>query len=407
MGIKTSGMLTQPEVFPVQDGRGFAFSTKEVNTIARQQYMDDFGLYQRLFGVFSYMKLNKLNKFTINNIKGHPLMVQPMNSCTIEPTGSLRIGSRELEAVSAVIKEKFCWDELLNSCFEHFLTWTEGGDVAMDENGMALFGQLMDEVQANAALAVRLSLTSGSFYDVNTVQYSAQNTAELKSLFQRTHGTWEGWIKVAYDAAQQEFPWLNSQVVDYNTEFDSAGNYTGDISDLFDALKARAQKPFLKMINRGGVNTGGRFSFTPLFVLSDSFYNSVITEWNALAAQPATNRTRLTEQMVPNSGMIPQKVMYIDNIPIIPLSDISGFDQYIAANTHFAGIVASGNINLGLSFSDIPQNIENGIAMQFGRVDDMTRDDYGTYVFLSHMLGRAAIADADYMVSTIGTTADQ
>ena len=202
-------------------------------------------------------------------------MLQPMNSCSIEPTGSLRIGKRELEAVPAVIKEKFCWDELLDSCFEHFLTWTEGGDVEMDENGMAMFGLLMDEMQANAALATRLSLTTGDFYNVNTVDYNAQNTAELESLFKRVHNTWQGWVKIAYDSAQSDFPWLNTQSVDYNNDFDSNGDYTGDISDLFDDLKSKARKNFQKLINRGGVNTGGRFSFTPLLVLSDSFYAAV------------------------------------------------------------------------------------------------------------------------------------
>lgn len=412
MAIKTRGMLTQPEVFPVNDGRGFAFQTKDINTIARQRYMDDFGFYQSRFGLFSYMKLSKLNKFIINNIKGHPLMLQPMNSCSIEPTGSLRIGKRELEAVPAVIKEKFCWDELLDSCFEHFINFSEGGEIEMDEDGMAMFGLLMDEMQANAALATRLSLTTGRFYDVNNVDYNAQNTAELKSLFRKTHPTWEGWVKIAYDAAQSDFPHLNvdyanSSVVNYNTDFDDQGNFKGEISDVFDGLKEKATKSFRKVINRGGVIAGGRFRFTPLFVVSDSFYSAVIREWNALANQVATTRSRLKEVTVGGeNGSVPQSIMYIDNIPIVPLSDISGFDEYIQSNTHFAGIIGSGNINLGLSFSDIPQNVEDGIAMMFGHVSDMTRDDYGTYVFLSHMLGRAAIADADYMVSTIGMTKD-
>lgn len=398
-----AAVIQAPEIFPVNDGRGFGFSSKDLNAIARAQYMDTFDFWQRQFGLYGFMKMNKLNKFIVWSPQGHPLMLQPYNACSVEPTGSLTMGKRELEPDKAQMFEKFCHDELFDSCFEHWVEFMESGMVDLDENGRAMFGQLVDELLANAALSVRLGLTSGNFYDVSTVEFSPENTANISSLFTRTHGTFTGWVKVALDASQTNYPWLNESITTA-ADFDENG-YTGNIIDLYDSLRLKAKRPFQQVINQGGISRGGRFSFTPLMVVSDSYFNAVISQWNAYATQTATNRTRLSvREFGAQNGASPNRVFYIDQTPIVPLSDIAGFDQYVNAQTHFAGIVGSGNIQMGLSFSGIPQDIENGLAMMLAKVTDSSRSDYGNYTFRTHLLGKAAIADPDYMVSTITTT---
>lgn len=402
---KSNGVLSTPRPVEVMDGRGFGFETREVNTFARANYMDTFGFWQSRFGLYSYMRLNKLNKFTIYSPQGHPLMLQPWNSCSVTPTGSLTVGQRELEPEKAVIFEKFCFDELLDSCFQHFIEWSASGDNMMDANGSAMFNELVNEMMANAALAFRASLASGDLYNVNTVEYSADNTANLTTMFGRTHGTFQGWVKLLMDMASAEGVGHLNQGLMSESDFDETG-YTGNIIELYDKLRANAKRPMRTIINQGGVMVGGRSRFTPLFVVSDLMFNAVINEYNALADQVATNRVRISRQEVNNgTGTTPTMIYFIDSTPIIPLSDISVFDAYVEANTHFAGIIGSGNIQMGTSFANIPQNIEDGIAMMFGQETDGGREDYGTYWFRSHMLGKAAIADTDYISSTILQTA--
>lgn len=387
----------------VPDSNLMYFMSQELNSLQRASYMDTFGFYQNLFGLFSYMGMNKKNKFIVHTPKGHPLVWQEWKACSYSETGSLTMNTRELIPDPIYMKERFCQDEMLGSAYEHMLQWAASGNLTLDPDGVNLLNMLMDELMANAAYGLRITATAGDLYDVSTIPTSAENTATLNDLFTRTHGTFKGWLKMSMELAANEGKgWMNLAITD-DTDFDEVAGYQGDILALLDTLKANARKPLRQLINRGGVIQQGRFSFLPLIVMSDSYFNAVIEQYNAESDKVATNRVRIVERVFGGENTAtPQRVFYLDNmLPIIPLEEIQGFDTYLKGQTHFCGIIASGNIQIGSSYSALPEDIENNdIGMLIARNDDPTRDDFGKYSVLSHALAKVAIADPDYFVGT-------
>lgn len=390
----------------VPDQNQFFFTSKELNSIAREMYADDFGFYQRLFQLYTYMPMNTRRKFIIHTPKGHPLMWQPYTSCSYEETGSITIGRRELEPEPIYMKEGFCHDVLMDSCYDHMIQYDRNGQVDLSEEARMVFQKFIDELLSNAAWGFRLSLTSGKLFDVDTVGFSDDNTANLTALFKRTHGTTRGWVKMFHDLALAEYPWLDLNLTDAS-DFDAAGFYNRNIVTLLDELVKNTKKPFRNLINRGGVVQEGRARFLPLIVLSDSYFQAVVDHYNIEAEKIATNRMRITRRTFGGENTpTPNSVFYLDDrLPIIPLSDINGYDAYVKGTTHFAGIIASGNIQMGTSFAAIPEDVENqdiGVAIE--RETRISSDNYGRYTVLSHALAKAALADANYAVGTISYT---
>jgi len=385
----------------------FYFTSQELNELQRAEYADTFGFWQSNYNLYSYMRMNQFRKYILHVPKAHPFAWQPYKSCSVSETGSLTMGQRELEPERIAMHEKFCHDELFDSAYEQMIQYSEGGNVELNGEGVTMFNALVDEILANAALGFRLTGAVGGLYDLSSVAFDADTPATLRDLFTRTHDSFQGWVKLAFDLASTgEAPWLNTPTFD-DTQFDSTNTYTGNVVDLFEDLKANAPRPLRQLINRGGMLSRNGQNFMPLIVVSDAFYNAVVRYYNDESEKVATNRMRIVKQVVdnPNPGT-PRFVYWLDDqLPIIPLSDLNGFDLYLAGDTHFAGIVASGNIQIGASFAQLPQDIENrDIGVLIARNDDPTRSDYGKYSVRSFGLAKTAIADVDYMVSSIRYT---
>lgn len=393
------------EPFYLPQENAIAYSTSELNSIARNRYMDTFGYYQSVFNLFGYMRMTKKYKYQVHTIKGSPLVWQPLTNCSYEPTGSLSVGKKDITPDEVYMNEQFCHDELMDGCWEHFLNYTEGGDIELDPTGIAAFNLMTDELLANASLGHRLTLTSGQLYNVDTVAMNPAATAKQVDLFKRTHGTSRGWVKLFMDLSLSGYPWLNKALVNAS-DFDQFG-FTGDILALYDEMVDLARKPLRKLINHGGIIQDGRFGFFPLAVVSDSFFYAVKQKYLQIKASVATNEMRITKRRVEVPGMThPVFVYYFDDmIPIIPLGEISGYDEYLAVDTHFFGLVASTNIQLGHNFGAVDLNIEGtNIGVMIAKQTDITQPNYGSYTWLSHGLMKAALGDPEYAIATIAST---
>ena len=394
-----------PSRLPDGQANGFAFETGEMNQMVRAEYLDTFGFYQNLFGVYSYMRMNRKQKYILHQPKGTKLVWQPYTSCSYDSTGTLQMGRRELIPEFIAMNEKWCQDELLDSTYEHWMEAVANGDLILTDEGVAAFNLMMEELMANSVEGLRATLSAGRLYNVNTVNYSEDNTTTITDMFKKTHGSARGWVKLAYDLAKEKYDHLNVASFD-DSDFEGEGDYTGDIVKLLENLKKAAPKPLRQLINHGGMIRGGGRSFMPLIGLSDSFFNAVVRYWNAESEKTATNRTRITrERIAAENSPTPQFVYYLDGIlPIVPLQDVSAYDEYLKGRTHFAGIFGSGNIQMGHQFGVIPEVERDQIGLMVAKVTDPSRDNYGQYVVKSHAAVKAAIADPNYMVSTIGYT---
>jgi hypothetical protein len=389
----------------IPDSNQLYFTSKTLNSFQRATYVDTFGFYQQQFGLYGYMQMNRLNEFVVHSPKGSPLVWQPHTSCSYSPTGSLQIGKRSLTPDKVVMKEQFCYDELFDSCFEQLIEYAPTGEVMLDGEGVRILNELTNELVANAQLGARLSLTAGQVYDVSSVTFEADASLNIRSLFNRTHESVRGWIKLFSDmAANEGYAQLNRTILNA-ADFDEYG-YNGSVLDVYDELHSNAPKKLKSLVDTGGIVRSGRFDFYPLFIVSPSMHSKLVAEYKAESEALAQNARRITKRMFGAEGSpTPNVVYYIDETPVVPVTDIAGYDDVVDADLHFAGIVASGNIQMGLSFSGIPTDIERrDIGVMIARQDDPTADNYGSYTFLSHALMKSALADPDFATATILAT---
>jgi hypothetical protein len=137
-------------------------------------------------------------------------------------------------------------------------------------------------------------------------------------------------------------------------------------------------------------------------MVSDSIYSAVAAAYKAQTATfPSIGYTpRFGMEAIPNTGGGRDwKVYTIDSVPVIPVSEISHYDQYLTGATHFACITISENIQMGSSFATLPdtRNVENAGML----IDQSTSaKDYGMFYFLAHALLATTIANTDMVSAT-------
>ena len=379
------------------------YKAKELNAFERLPYQDDFAFYQNNFGIYRHMSLTSMYTYKITRVRGVPFMWQSLTACSFDHTGSLRTSIEEITPSRAYVKERFCQDELFDSCFEQLIEY-KNGDMMLDAEGQRIFQKTIEELVANAAYGARLNLTMGQVFDPAAVTFREQigdnvPTATIQDLFTRTHTTSKGWVKLFADLAVH-YPWLNLANLLPSTSF-TGEDFTGDVLDFYDNLKDNAPRELKSLVNRGGVARGGSAAFKPLFLVSDSIHAAVVKQYISQRTEAALNEGgRISRETVANGDSMPQVVYHIDGmIPVIPISDISEYDKYLNGTTHFGGIVASGNIQLGNSFGPI-NNVEDGIAMIIEQNKSISNDaPYGAYHFQSVGLFASALADPNYAVA--------
>lgn len=394
--------------FYIPEAGQLSFPTAKLNTFARARYNDVFGFYQQNFNLYGFMQLNRLFEYEVHTPKGNPLGWQVLNSCSYDDTGTITVGRRSIKPDKVYWKEKTCWDELFDSCYEHMINFASSGDIELTPDGVQQFNILVDELVANMALGARLLLTAGDLYDVNTIAFSDDNTANITDLFKRTHGSTYGWVKLFVDmAASGEAPQLNKALLDPANDFDEYG-YTGSVVDFYDNLVKGAPRKLRQLVNTGGTISAGRNRFFPLLLLSHSMHQRLVAEWKIQSELVAQNNPRITKRSFGGvESPTPQVVYFIDETPVIPLEDISGYDQYTKVDTHVGALVASGNIQMGLNFDNLPLDVENSpVGLMIEQQRSITQPDYGSYHFLSHGLMKVALADAEYAAAAITSTTE-
>lgn len=376
------------------------FEAPSLNAFVREELLDSSSFYQEQFGVYSYMQLNQQLKYVIHSLKGSPLMWQPHNACGWDPTGSLRVGTREFEPCRAKINETVCYDELFDSCFRAFLNWSGNGPVTMNAQGMNMVNQLVQTIAENATLGARLTLTVGQMYEGDVV-FNDKTPQNIKELFTKTVGTCKGWVELVRELAiQEQYAHLNVPGLFIPADFDG-NKYIGNVVDLYDELQAAAPNELQSLINEGGVVNSFSNSFMPLFLVSTSVYNKLIAEYRQQGAGVVVLDPRLTRREFPVTvgGRTTIKfVYYIDDTPVVPISEISYLDQYLTGSTHLAAITAAGNIGLGTSFAAMPDLNGGQVGLRIQMADD--NDKFGEYSFLAHSLFAATLADPNYFVGT-------
>jgi hypothetical protein len=393
----------RPYLDAVQDG--FFITNEELHYVHRSNYLDTFGFYQALFGVLSFMTLTNLGKFRIHTPKANSsLLWKKWNSCSYKRGQSLQMGVQDFQPDPLYLSEKLCDDQLLGSAYQHLIEWDSSGEKFLSPQAQEVVNEVMEEFLTAATLGFRELGTAGSLYDVDSVEFADNTSAEQRRLFKEAHGSMLGWMSLAQDMAADGHKHMDQNILT-DDMFDVHGRFDGEILDLYERLLSNSKKELVALVNRGGVVSNSRYRFMPLFICTDSIYAGVVARFKFEADRIATNERRVRKVEIGGSeNPVPQYVYYIDDTPVIPMSELTAYDQFITNNTHFAGIVASGNIQIGSSFAPVMDINGNPIGIAIDRVMDRTRDDYGSWSMLSHAIGKAAIADHTYFSGTFHST---
>ena len=111
----------------------------------------------------------------------------------------------------------------------------------------------------------------------------------------------------------------------------------------------------------------------------------------------------------PNAGnaAMPHRVLYYRNrIPVLNPSHISGFDQFLAGTTNVLGVGITGNIQMGLSFDEMPGGDIGGVkaGILFEKNQSTFNGPLNQWAMTSHFLMKAAIADPSLWTGIISYT---
>lgn len=381
------------------------FRSKELNAFTRPNYVDTFGVYQNLFGAFDYMKLDSRGDFTVHRTSGIPLMWQKYESCSMDPTKNIIVRSRTIRPERAYAKSQWCHDQMFDSCFEHLIKY-DGGDVGLDSEGSAILGNILSELRANMNLAARYLLTMGQVYDTSNPAaiFDPLTPISTQELFLKTSTAVQGWVKLFAALADEGEAHLNVTNLIPNDSAGACDLSSTSILDIYDKLLCEAKPQLKQLVNQGGAiisNTTGQKPFAPIVLMDGNLYNALANEKRAQDTQIAQNNPRISVREINNGGLTPTKVYYIDEVPVMPLYDINGFDQFTNGKQYFMGIVASGNIQLGMAYDTMPNNIEDdGIGMLVQRNTNLAANNYGLYTVAAWNLFQVSLADPDFAVAT-------
>lgn len=380
-----------------------SFPTDSFNVFMREELTDTISYYQKRYGVFSFMRLTKLQKFVIHTMKGQPFLWQPHLNCSWDETGSLKINTKEMEPCKAKLNEGWCYDELFKSCYQHFLTYRpNSATLELDENGIKLVNDMVRTIGENALLGAMLVLTVGQLFDPAKVSFNKKTNGTIKDLFERTMSTCKGWVELVREMGTiPAYMHMNYPGIFKADEF-RGKRFIGDIFDTFDRLRAQAPDELESMLDEGAMIDSVNDLGMPIIITANSFYKAVADEWRRMCISNTCLNSRLTmeEETVTIKGRSRKiKNYYIDSIPVVPISHINYADKYLNGSTHLLAITVAGNINLGSSLAPISDDLDSeDVGIMIER--EQGAKNHGKFYMLAHALFSVAIANTDLYVGT-------
>lgn len=392
--------ITLDPIF-MPDSNMLMFQTSELNYLAEQRYNDKFGFYQAAFGMYSYMRLTSDFEYKIWYPQGEPHLWQPHNSCAWNPLGVYGFANKTITPCKSKLNLEFCNDEFYNSVFRSFHAWNTGATVGLSAAGQAALTALTNTIVKSATIGNRMMLTAGQLFDPETVAIVTGTPTNVEEAFKKTIGTCRGWIDLlidleAGDPTKYAHLNLDSLFIQSGGGQNIATNgqtFTGSVVALYDAIFAAATNDLQEAIIDGGVGDTGR-SFMPMFLVSNSVKAKLYADLLALNASAVQIKPRISQRAITANGQT-FDVMYIDNVPVIPVADVANYDKLLTGRSHFAYLTISGTIQLGSNFARIPELGSGEVAVAIQQKTDL--DELGKVLFLSHSLSATAISDTKYI----------
>ena len=230
------------------------FPTNEINTFMREIVYDKMSIYMALYRPYSWMRLTKLMRYRLHELRASTSLWQAHNSCQWKPTGTLVDGQRELFPEAIMLQEQKCYDNFFGTNYEQFLTYPQGGGlVEIDPNGQRLMAEGLNVLLQNAAVGFRELLATGQRIDYGgLVPFEPTLGTDFRELIKRTANSIKGWLQLLVEnAVKPGLSHLNvPDVIDPVNDFNGDGKFIANVVDKFDILKGKAPSDLRRLMRK-------------------------------------------------------------------------------------------------------------------------------------------------------------
>ena len=391
----------------VEQGRpaNIAYFKEEMNEVARAEYLDDHGYYQRKYGIVKHLQINKKGKFTIWNIHGDPLLVQPYKACFTNPAGGVDMSPRQYNAGCPVyIKAQICHDTwMMDDCYDHFLEWKNSG-VDYTSEGEKIMDLHRDELMANSRLAMRGTQWIGQMFDLKKIEeknlWADGMSEEKKELFRKTTQACRGLLPMTNDMSEK-YAWMNQpECIDLSKWDLENCVYNGDLGqDIENIINKKLPRKLRKYVKsgRGPRNRGSKGMV--FMTVSDPMYAIVQAEVLKEDKMFTLNQRCWEEVQVQVADGFETVIIYRKRLVIIPDTVSCIWDEYLKTTTLYMSIGVSDNIQMGTSFGAYDDDVESNLGNKFGMLlqkdTNINSANHGKWTWMMNSLLFQGILDPE------------
>ncbi len=301
-----------------------------------------------LLGIYSRMNVGRDMKARLAFFtKPNSLLSARTPGCTWKPKGGVRMQTDTIDTYPIVYDGEQCPDQIFGECFERlFGTGTNVYDVLGTPEGRALFQQMLNAIYLGLGNSAMQLALFGNHPAIEVVNNNGKHNLSAEAwedyYDQQTSTNLSGIITILDDLNTSGVPGFDVPLPD--TDFNAAGQYTGNIINLIESLKAAAGYEFSAIINGEFAPGAPR----PIILLTDALFNAyrnyLITLYNA---NPAT----LAYQLQGPDGQLFRMHNVLDyfGLPVVRWTASEAFDNVCGTKAHRAALLAPGAFGIAYS----------------------------------------------------------
>ncbi len=372
----------------------------KVNQMVRSEYMDTLGAYQRAFGMYRWMQLDKHLEYRIERIDRSDVAVQKFTNCAFQDGALMTTTTDNIRPSKSYIKASRCIDEDFNSHWEGIIKYKTDGGIEYDAIGKARENLFIENLLEDYTYALNRMNVVGNYHD-KTTALRDKITAEQRVIWDKTTSETKGFHRLQVEYANDKgAKWMNRTDLIDETLFSEDGSlYNGSIKDIISALLRDGKVKKLQKLANGVVQTVRGKQVWTYIKLSNAFYNKVLKELEAENTNALQNQRTWKWETINGAKVI----TYDQRLPVIPCEYVNGFDEYLKGDTHSITISVSGNIQFGGNWAEVQGGEVYGFrpGIIISRGTDPGLENFLKWTVLSLQLQAGIIVDPDLFTGLV------
>lgn len=382
-----------------------SFQAKDANAFLHSAQVLQSTAYDR-YGVFNYMKLNKLRKHVLNWFESHPWLFKEPNFCEFVPSGKGWFKKTELEPCMAEVKLKQCKHPLLNSCFEHLYNVNADGSISEDKELGQIMAQVLSTYVHNIHTGRKLIPMIGQMISDSQIDDIAADADQaIVGDFKQSLKVCEGIYSKLAGWAAGGASYLNEQSIFADAQIGDDGLLTEEsVLSIWKKTNKVGRGLGANMrgvLNKGGVRVlqNGRQKYLrAVWVVSPFLWESIANIYRTSCDTMLKPQCRITAE---NIGTVtePETAYFIDGVLVYSDSSLEQLEGYIKNRVLSGYLTFAGNIQLGGSLIDNVQDARAGMSQGLRFVDESLNSNLTPFISLqAYYLFSSEVTNRDMIV---------